>query len=542
MRALEQEQLSAVSWLREEIISLKPVRAGSNRQAQPELTIRRSTILVRHLGGQGNCCERFAKLYAPHVRQPAERRTATPLPLVVNLHYELTTEEVELYELLQQEWAVLTASDVPAEHLANIVGDDLLFTMALIDAAAQLPGIDRARIALRGGSAGGYHVWMASTTHFGIVAAFSLWGPVNLSYQMRYLFANQAINAAQEPLLSPKDRSNGYLYPLPGIFGVYGLIADTAHALGSDDMVTQVWKLHSPVLHWERFTHPILSAHSTADLLCPLDPISAKHAYERHDAGMPEQYRVKPRELLSDESLCLPLDEQVPAHLMAINRVVPQQASGNIGSGVIPYPFDATKRISIAVVDEGPLDCNCQHWKHDRCGDGLSEAAFMDYYRRRIAADTNELTPAKLQFLAQRYSGTAPLFSDVNRYKRQCPQIWYGSLTSDRREVLRSLLTYWGIDPEEAAQLDIAQRSGQSIGIAANIAAFADLYDRLDMDNRFLDFVLPEEATRSAASFGDRLVRAAICAYRQSVNAEFADIREEETEENEHQADAGTTR
>lgn len=416
-------------------------RGNAAIDAGPCVTVRETGYSVRYLGTDGNIRTRAARLYSP------AHAAAGKQPLVFNVHYELRREDKELYDLLRQGWSVLTNIDIPLGHIANIAGDDLRFNMALLDMARRLPHVDPGRIALRGGSAGGYQTWMLCTTHLAIVAAYSLWGPVNLSYQMKYLFDNQRINEAYAPNVADPDKSNGSLYPVPGVFGAYGLIRDTARWLGADNMEDDRWKPYSPVLFVQRVTNPLLAVHSTADLFCPLNPVSGTYAYRTADPDLPASFRTAMSELLQDAELRIPLDERLSAEELNLFRLTPAADKRRWPAAI---PFDPAKPFNLAVVDEGAPGKACQHWKNGDCGDALSEMAYMAYYLPMTAAQTNRLTAAKTQFLAWRFLGETPLCAGEQAFKRQCPDDVFGSLHSDRRDVLQSILAYCGVDAAEA--------------------------------------------------------------------------------------------
>ena len=435
------------------------------------IEIAETDYTLRYLCPDGIVRERTARMFCPTDKISGKR------PLMFNVHYEWKKDDGGMFDLLQQGWAVLTNIDLPPDSMANIVAKDLRYNMALLELAGRLDWVDPQRICLRGGSAGGYQTWMLCSTHLGILSAYSLMGVVNLSYNLSYFFNNQLINESLAAKNTQDNKDEPGSYPFPAVKGGYNLLYETGIWLGEKDMQTERWKKYSPVLFLERVVNPMLMAHSTADALVPMGQLSQKHVRQTESNPLPD-FKFSLDELLDDAQLVIPLDELLSEDKITIYTFSPNQEKDN---WPVPISFDPAKQYNLTLIDEGVIEARCVHFKDAKVMDSISDLAFWSYYKQKTASSTNVLTLDKVRFLAQRYMGEALIFAEENQYKAQCDPVVFGSLQSDRREILRSLLVYFGLDPHEAAK-GIADHTVQ-----ANVEAFADYYQQLDERLRFLD-------------------------------------------------------
>ncbi len=393
---------------------------------------------------------------------PVPRIRRTPpgqrFPLVFAVHYELPEEEERTARYLERGWAVMTPVDIPAEALANIVDEDLRFQAAVLQVARRLPFLDPSRIALRGGSAGGFQTLMLSAHQAGLRCAVSHSGVVNMAHQFAYLLANQPFNDRYEAeVASGSPVPDIASYPIPVVKQIRDAFLPTGLALGvgvagpltgpggpaepvaspAVDFSATAWALHSPVTWAGALDAPLLLTHSTADLVVPLDPVTRRYAHPPDRDTLPGGFRIGLQDLIPDGPLSVPLEDILPER----DFHVEVQAVRGV-QGPLPVRFRPDCRVSLHIVDEGPVDRSCGHYRHPENGvlqDELFLAAHLGSAARPAA-----LTGDKLRVLAQRFRGCHPVPAFRMPPAEAGLAAFPGTLTADRLDVLLGLLAALG--------------------------------------------------------------------------------------------------
>ena len=85
-----------------------------------------------------------------------------PMPLIFVPHYEMGEDSLELRDYLAQGWAVACPDAFDNKYNGTLLDDDMVFNNAAVYALRHCVEFDQDRMALVGGSAGGYMTMMLS--------------------------------------------------------------------------------------------------------------------------------------------------------------------------------------------------------------------------------------------------------------------------------------------------------------------------------------------------------------------------------------------
>lgn len=492
-----------VSELEETIYSIEDIALKHS------LKIRRYDIIIYFLCTTRKINSRKLHLYIPVYKEQ------TRVPLIMNVHYPVSPREKLAFEYLKKGWAILSPTNLPNDigfpkGRAGLAGDDLRYNMAMLDLARRLKFIDSNRIALKGGSAGGYQMLMLSITHFGILCGYCLSGIVNLAYEYKYIVENNKINEEYEkypekfnhildvnkfkPYVNttiehklPEDDQFAYSnYPLPRIkvAGMNYFVPSIVETFDAYDLENSKWHDFSPICHVEKICHPLLISHSTADVIVPIYQITEKNAYQNIEDNFPEGYKYHLRNLMNSERLRKPLDELFPPEEIEVFVLNPYK-----GDYDNMLRFSPEKRLSINIIDEWKPERTFGHFR-DRSKAEVSDISFFEYYFGQCAWKTNRLTKPKLEIMAHRYLGKMSLLEEENEYKNKYCSGLFGSIYSDRMDILLSLATYLGIDIWAEYEIIVLQNVCKKHTIRyseENYKYFEDTYESLEKSLRFLD-------------------------------------------------------
>ena len=118
--------------------------------------VREEDFRVPFLDHAGVQKEANCRLYLPD--------SEGPLPLVFFSYYKITKDSFELARYLNEGWAVASPFE-EKDHNPELTRDAIVANSALLYALRHRPKIDADRIALTGGSAGGYMAMMLTALH-----------------------------------------------------------------------------------------------------------------------------------------------------------------------------------------------------------------------------------------------------------------------------------------------------------------------------------------------------------------------------------------
>lgn len=225
--------------------------------------------------------------------------------------------------------------------------------------------------------------------------------------------------------------------------------------------------------------------HSTADALVPFNAISEKYAYQDFENDLPAGFTVNVNKLIEAEGLNKPMDEVLPEDDMEIYRI----DSTDKDPALKNLKFTPGKRFSLNFVDEGRLNRRCDHFKQPLNLLAVSEMDFLSYYMERPAGMTNILTPPKLKVSAKRYLGQLDLLEEENAHKENCEPKIFGSLASDRLDVLLGIKVYLDLEYREEIRSGLLKNSITKVSyIADNLTQFMELYNGLGDELKFMKY------------------------------------------------------
>ena len=423
-------------------------------------------VTFSFLGPEGKPETRQARYYLPKAAQG-------PFPLILSVHYEIPDGDRVLYEYLSRGWAVFTPTRIPIEDLMQITGRDLRCASAMVSLARRSPNVDPLRIALRGCSAGGYQAMLLAALRGGLCAAYSMSGVYHLPYEFGfYIPQSNEHNLAMAHTLTDEQRADFNNYLIPYVKTVADTFEATRQSLGVENPLSEKWLRYSPVSHLDKITCPVLLSHSTADAIVPVYQATEACAPPEPGASLPAGYRLHLREFIPGAVLNLPLDELVAPGALRVFRFDPPA-----GMEALALQFDPGCRFSLNLIDEGPVEKECSHFKNLMSGlvddTGFFQAQFM-----RGAGENGGMTVEKLRWLAGKYRGRCALFSEENGLRADVRAGVFGSLADERLDTLLDLLAGVGLNPWADPGAASLSKSG--------VSALETAYGRLSPAEQFL--------------------------------------------------------
>jgi hypothetical protein len=402
---------------------------AGTRQLELPFGVEKRDLEVPYLTRNGAISRRPLRIYLPD-------HAPEPMPLVFIAHYEMPEHDPLLGMYLRMGWAVSTCLQHVQEYNSQLMGDNLVFNSAALTMVRKQPDIDRTRIVVSGGSAGGYMTMMLSVLHMGVCASVSFSGIANLVFNMRYMQAANSFNLQVMAGLTEEERQDfvGMLEKLP--IPILGAISNQFLPIlmqMEQEPDSPMWTAASPVCMADRFTGPLLMTHFTSDVLVPIDQLTKRWSDGLNGESLPEGYRLRLSEFPLPAHLQRSLEENLPRADLAVQTVPAPQREGED----IRIPFDISKRFNIVVFDEGAVEGVAGHSKQLQPG-SYDARAYMEAQIRRSCRETNWLTAGKLALMAERYAGKCILLPAHDGIDDQV----YGSNSVHRREVMEELSLY----------------------------------------------------------------------------------------------------
>lgn len=391
--------------------------------------VEKRDIEIPFIATDGSVSRRSIRIYLPEI-------APRPMPIVFIAHYEMTEADSLLSMYLKKGWAVSTPINYITEYNGTLIDDDLIFNNAALSVVKKQPDIDRTRIVVSGGSAGGYMAQMLSVLHLGICCTVSFSGIANIPFNMHYMISANGYNLAAMAELTEEERQDLVrcmeAMPVPILSAGANQFVPIQEKLQRDPN-GKVWKALSPSCMTDCLTNPITYTHFTSDVLVPIDQLTTRYTYSAPGNSLPEGFRLRLSEFPLEEELQRSLAEALPADELSEKLYpAPQEAGENFA-----IPFDITKRFNIVVFDEGCVEGDAGHQKNLDIGT-YDATAYMEAQLVRSSRDTNWLTAGKLALMAERYAGTSILIPGQSGIDDTA----YGSLAMDRAIVLEDLSAF----------------------------------------------------------------------------------------------------
>lgn len=419
------------------------VLAQPQEKPEPLENVEQRRLEIPFITKNGCVRMRPIRLYIPNTAQ-------IPMPLVYVPHYEMAEDALELRDYLGKGWMVASPTDFENTYNGQLTDDDLIFNNAAVYKLKELPEVDTDKIALVGGSAGGYMTLMLNATKLGICCSIANSPVTNLYFNFYEFFrsANQlnvealAKSDATEKAAKPKTpmevMQSVMNLPIPFLAAVCGMFLPNLDNFPDKEDIKR-WEAFSPVALTELFVNPLMVNHFTSDILVPVDQISRRYTYEKPGESLPVDFSSR----MSKESpgrLKNSLEDGLPKEELRIERLDVEETEAK---GV--FPFDDKKCFNLNIFDDGPTEGYGSHRAKPSTG-RVIDTPYLEAMFAKGAAKTNMLTQEKLKFLLKQYQGkTVQLPAH-----EQIDDTVYGSLSVYREEVVKELQK-WVKDHEISA-------------------------------------------------------------------------------------------
>lgn len=436
-----------------DISKVLAILAQPKEAPEPLENVERLRLEVPYITKEGTVDIRAVKAVMP-------KDAAQPTPLIYVPHYEMGEDSLELRDYLAEGWAAACPAEFNDSYNGKLTDDDLVFNNAALYALRHRPEFDKNRIALAGGSAGGYMTMMLNGLQLGICASVAN-GPItNTYFNFEYYFKkaselnNQALfkmmaeNAGAKAQGEEQNQEKSALavlerlksLPIPflaGLSGMFGPIGDNF----PDKEDTRRWEALSAVGIADCFSSPIMVNHCTSDVLVPVDQISRSYTYPKPGDSLPEDFdaglsRTFPGKLKYSLEECLPKEDTRTARIP-----VPEKAED------MDLPYDSSKRFNINIFDDGPIEGYGTHSSRMDVGRRRDVPYFKEMFERTAAVNC-VLTPSMLKSLLVRFQGGSialPAHTGVD-------DSVYGSLCVYQKEVCEELADWVENHGEEAVR------------------------------------------------------------------------------------------
>lgn len=341
------------------------------------------------------------------------------IPLIFIPHYAAEENSADFRSYMSHGWAV--ASPVfQNEYNGVLTGNDLVFNNAALYTVRHMDGVDHQRIAIVGGSAGGYMALMLSELQMGTCATIANSPIANVYYNLYVHF-----------LACDEVNRNAAFWDIPIPIQ---LLVSKSFRVNLDNFPdkddTERWAALSPLGMAKCFSNPTVINHYTGDILVPVDQITKKYTYTKSDGSLPKDF---PLGLETDYPgiLSHSLEEEAdPAETWAERYVLENQHMDMN----MPY---SDRLLTINIFDDGPMSAKGSHTAPGTTG-SMDTIPYLEEMFSRTLSDTEKLTSGKILLLLDRYLGNSlqlPVHEGID-------DSIYGSLAVYRQEVIEELAQY----------------------------------------------------------------------------------------------------
>ena len=355
------------------------------------------------------------------------------IPLIYIPHYAAEESSLDFISYIRHGWAVAAPYDFKNEYNGVLETDDLVFNNAALYTLRHQEGIDCQRIAIVGGSAGGYMSMMLNALQMGTVASIANSPILNPYFNFHEYF----------PACDEVNRASGLFEFTMPIQGMVSKAFQPINDILVDDM--EKWEAVSPISMAQAYSNPVVITHNTSDILVPIDQVTHRYTYEHNDGTMPEGFDCHLPQgypgILSQT-----FEELADPDEMTFNYV---KVENSHVSGDLYY---ADTLLTINVIDDGAPTAKGSHNNPTVTG-SLNIFPYLEAMMDKTLAGAEELVPAKLLLLLERYQGNSialPAHEGVD-------DTVYGSLSVYQQEVIDELNTW--MDSHTQQEMDEAVKA-----------------------------------------------------------------------------------
>ncbi|MBO5177187.1 MAG: hypothetical protein J6C07_07010 [Lachnospiraceae bacterium] len=397
------------------------MQTEANKDLPPLKNISQREIDVQYIRKDGTIESRPIRLYIPE-------ESEQPMPLIYVPHYEMAENAAELRRYLEQGWAVASPTDVLPSHNGLLTDDDLVFNNAALYALRHMEEFDNQRIAIVGGSAGGYTTLMLSALQMGNCTSVATAPIANVYFNFYQYFQMAQRDDAPFFLKLVRDSFTPILDNFPDI----------------ND--TERWEAFSAVGLADCFNSPLVITHVTSDILVPVDQITREFTYANEGESMPKDFSTR----LSEDNpgvLGHSLADELPAELTHVEHIIIEDLDADSD-----LPYNEEKLFNINIYDDGPTESYGSHRATSGTG-VVDDVPYLKAMFERGLAQNEILTEGKLFLLLERYMGESP---QLPAHEGVDDSV-YGSLAIYRQEIVEEL-TCWAAN-NSIEELDVAVKS-----------------------------------------------------------------------------------
>ena len=337
-------------------------------------------------------------------------------PLIFIPHYAVEDGTADFIGYIRHGWAVAAAYNFNTAYNGVLETDDLVFNNAALYTLRNRDDIDPQRIAIVGGSAGGYMSMMLNGLQMGNAVAIANSPIVNAYFNFHEYF----------PLCDEINRNSGlfnFLMPIQGM--VSSSFQPINDIIAADDVAR--WEAVSAISMARAYSNPVVITHNTSDILVPKDQLTHQYTYEDNDGSLPEGFNAA---LPSNYPgiLSSTFEELADPEELTVNYVA---VENNRVTGDLPY---GDTLITINIIDDGPTTAKGSHNNPSVSG-SMNIFPYLEEMFSKTLAKTEKPVPEKLMLLLQRYQGNSialPAHKGVD-------DTVYGSLAIYQQEVVQEL-------------------------------------------------------------------------------------------------------
>ena len=374
--------------------------------------IARDTLSVSYITNEGVVDTRQIIICKPE-------GTESDIPLIYIPHYAMDENTAEFQQYMNHGWAV--ASPVFEEkYNGQLTGNDLVFNNAALYTLRHVEGIDKQRIAIVGGSAGGYMALMLSELQMGTCATIANSPIANVYFNLYVHFKN----------CDDVNRNAGVFdIPIP-----IQLLVSKSFRINLENFPdvsdADRWAALSPVGNARCFSNPTVINHYTGDILVPVDQITKRYTHTELDPALPDDFTI----CMTDDYpgiLSRSLEEEADPEELSVECYEWENSSEAV---TMPY---SERLLTINVFDDGPISPKGSHTAPNTTG-SMDTMPYLEEMFSKSLAETEKAVPKKLLLLLERYAGNSmqlPAHEGVD-------DTVYGSLAMYRKEVVEELRQY----------------------------------------------------------------------------------------------------
>lgn len=387
----------------------------------PLENIGQRTADIQYITKNGTVETRPIRLYWPEQAQE-------PMPVIYVPHYEMVEDSAELRRYLANGWAVASPTEVGSVHNGLFTDDDLVFNNAALYALRHMEEFDRQRIAIVGGSAGGYTALMLSALQMGNCVTVAN-APITNVYFNFYQYFERTQEVSDQPFF------------LALVAGSFAPILENFPDPG--DIAR--WEAFSAVGLTDCFNSPLVVTHVTSDVLVPIDQTTREFTYTHEGDTMPDGFSTR---LSADNPGVLgrSLADELPQELTHVEHIPITDPDADSS-----LPFKGEKPFNLDIFDDGPTQAAAGH--RATAGTGIiDDTPYLEEMLSRSLAETEFLTSGKLLLLLERYQGDSiqlPAHEGID-------DTVYGSLEIYRQEIVEELKQW--TENHSLAELDTAMQ------------------------------------------------------------------------------------